>query len=244
VRIGALVSTVNIHKKPHLLIVEDDEMMQSLLAVYLEQEGYDITAVLTGKDMFSVLSKRSADLILLDLTLPDEDGLTLARQVRARSSVPIIIMTARKGMEDRLAGLDIGADDFLTKPFDPRELVLRVRNVLKRTGDATREENQVVGFDGWKMDMTSRTLTGPDETDVPLTSGEFNLLAALIKSPGRVQSRDYLLDAIARNDEPPSDRMIDVFVSRLRKKIGKNSGEQNYIVTVPGHGYKFTGPLD
>jgi len=239
-----LVSTVNIHKKPHLLIVEDDEMMQSLLAVYLEQEGYDITAVLTGKDMFSVLSKRSADLILLDLTLPDEDGLTLARQVRARSSVPIIIMTARKGMEDRLAGLDIGADDFLTKPFDPRELVLRVRNVLKRTGDATREENQVVGFDGWKMDMTSRTLTGPDETDVPLTSGEFNLLAALIKSPGRVQSRDYLLDAIARNDEPPSDRMIDVFVSRLRKKIGKNSGEQNYIVTVPGHGYKFTGPLD
>ncbi len=239
-----MVSTVNIHKKPHLLIVEDDEMMQSLLAVYLEQEGYDITAVLTGKDMFSVLSKRSADLILLDLTLPDEDGLTLARQVRARSSVPIIIMTARKGMEDRLAGLDIGADDFLTKPFDPRELVLRVRNVLKRTGDATREENQVVGFDGWKMDMTSRTLTGPDETDVPLTSGEFNLLAALIKSPGRVQSRDYLLDAIARNDEPPSDRMIDVFVSRLRKKIGKNSGEQNYIVTVPGHGYKFTGPLD
>ncbi|MBT4934934.1 MAG: response regulator transcription factor [Rhodospirillaceae bacterium] len=235
---------MNIHKKPHLLIVEDDEMMQSLLAVYLEQEGYDITAVLTGKDMFSVLSKRSADLILLDLTLPDEDGLTLARQVRARSSVPIIIMTARKGMEDRLAGLDIGADDFLTKPFDPRELVLRVRNVLKRTGDATREENQVVGFDGWKMDMTSRTLTGPDETDVPLTSGEFNLLAALIKSPGRVQSRDYLLDAIARNDEPPSDRMIDVFVSRLRKKIGKNSGEQNYIVTVPGHGYKFTGPLD
>ncbi|MBC8269869.1 MAG: response regulator transcription factor [Rhodospirillaceae bacterium] len=219
-------------------------MMQSLLAAYLEKEGYDISAVLTGKEMFSVLGNRSADLILLDLTLPDEDGLTLARQIRARSSIPIIILTARKGMEDRLAGLDIGADDFLTKPFDPRELVLRVRNVLKRTGERGHEENLVFDFDGWKMDMRARTLTGPDKTEVPLTSGEFNLLAALIKSAGRVLSRDYLLDAIARNDEPPSDRMIDVFVSRLRKKIGQKSGKQDYIVTVPGHGYKFAGSLD
>jgi DNA-binding response OmpR family regulator len=239
-----LVTPANSQKKPHLLVVEDDEMMQSLLAAYLEQEGYDITAVLTGKDMFSVLSKSSADLILLDLTLPDEDGLTLARQVRARSSVPIIIMTARKGMEDRLAGLDIGADDFLTKPFDPRELVLRVRNVLKRTSEKGSEENQIFDFDGWKMDMIARTLTGPDETDVPLTSGEFNLLATLIQSAGRVLSRDYLLDAIARNDEPPSDRMIDVFVSRLRKKLSLKSKKQDYIVTVPGHGYKFSGSLD
>jgi len=239
-----LVSTPKTGRKLHLLVVEDDEMMQSLLTAYLEQEGYDITAVITGKDMFAVMAKRAFDLILLDLTLPDEDGLTLARQIRARSSVPIIIMTARKGMEDRLAGLNIGADDFLTKPFDPRELVLRVRNVLKRTREQVDEETQVIGFDGWRLDLLSRTLSAPDGMDVQLTGGEFNLLAALVKSPNRVLSRDFLLDAVARNDEPPSDRMIDVFVSRLRKKIGKGPGEQNYIVTVPGHGYKFTGTLE
>jgi len=239
-----VVSTRNIGRKLHLLVVEDDEMMQSLLAAYLEQEGYDITAVLTGKDMFAVLAKRSVDLILLDLTLPDEDGLTLARQIKARSSIPIIIMTARKGMDDRLVGLDIGADDFMNKPFDPRELVLRVRNVLKRTGDNIDEESQVIRFDGWRMDFSSRALNAPDNTDVQLTSGEFNLLAALIKTPNRVLSRDFLLDAVARNDEAPSDRMIDVFVSRLRKKIGKGPDDHNYIVTVPGHGYKFTGRLE
>ncbi len=239
-----MASRPNIHKKLHLLVVEDDEMMQSLLCAYLEQEGYDITAVLTGKDMFAVLGKRSVDLILLDLTLPDEDGLTLARQIRARSSVPIIIMTARQGMEDRLAGLDIGADDFLTKPFDPREMVLRVRNVLNRTSERAEEGAQVIGFDGWRLDLSSRTLRAPDDTDVKLTGGEFNLLAALVKTPNRVLSRDFLLDAITRNDEPPSDRMIDVYVSRLRKKIGGSPGEENYIVTVPGHGYKFTGTLE
>jgi two-component system torCAD operon response regulator TorR len=239
-----MISTPNIGRKLHLLIVEDDEMMQSLLAAYLEKEGYEITAVITGKDMFVALGKRPVDLILLDLTLPDEDGLTLARQIRARSSVPIIIMTARKGMEDRLVGLDIGADDFLTKPFDPRELVLRVRNVLKRSGEKGSEKQQIISFDGWRLDLSSRTLSAPDDTDVRLTGGEFNLLAALVKAPNRVLSRDYLLDAVARNDEPPSDRMVDVFVSRLRKKISAPHGEQNYIVTVPGHGYKFTGRLE
>lgn len=219
-------------------------MMQSLLGVYLEQEGYDITGVLTGKDMFAALNKHPADLILLDLTLPDEDGLTLARQIRARSNVPIIIMTARKGMEDRLTGLGIGADDFLTKPFDPRELVLRVRNVLKRSGERQDETAETIDFDGWRLDLASRTLTAAGGDDVPLTGGEFNLLAALVKAPNRVLSRDHLLDAIARDDEPPSDRMIDVYVSRLRKKIEKSPKNPKYIVTVPGHGYKFTGVLE
>lgn len=239
-----MVSTLNIGRKGHLLVVEDDEMMQALLAAYLEKEGYEISAVITGKEMFVVLGKRQVDLILLDLNLPDEDGLTLARQIRARSNIPIIIMTARKGMDDRLAGLDIGADDFLTKPFDPRELVLRVRNVLSRTGERGGDKPQTVNFDGWRLNLSSRSLFAPDDTDVRLTGGEFNLLAALVNAPNRVLSRDFLLDAVAHNDEPPSDRMIDVFVSRLRKKISGPGGEQDYIVTVPGHGYKFTGQLD
>ena len=153
-------------------------------------------------------------------------------------------MTARKGMEDRLSGLDIGADDFMTKPFDPRELVLRVRNVLKRSGERMAEAAETLTFDGWLLDLSSRTLSSPDGSDVALTGGEFNLLAALIKAPNRVMSRDHLLDAVARDDEPPSDRMIDVFISRLRKKIEKDPKKPAYIVTVPGHGYKFTGVLE
>lgn len=232
------------NKKQHLLIVEDDKMMQTLLAAYLDQAGYDITAVTTGREMLLALNRYPADLILLDLTLPDEDGLTLARQIRARSRIPIIIITARKGLEDRLTGLDIGADDFLTKPFDPRELVLRVRNLLKRSSETPDMKEQSISFDGWQLSPSAHTLTAPDGTDIPLTSGEFNLLSALTKAPNRALSRDQLLDAIARNEEPPSDRMIDVFVSRLRKKIEKNPRKPRYIVTVSGHGYKFAGILE
>ena len=241
---AVVTATPENRKALHLLVVEDDEMMQSLLVVYLAHEGYDIIGVGSGKEMFAALNKRSFDLILLDLGLPDEDGLTLARQIRARSDVPIIMVTGRKDIEDRLAGLDIGADDFLTKPFDPRELVLRVRNILKRRGKMNTEASQGYRFDGWALDLLSRTLTAPDGGDVPLTGGEFNLLAALANAPNRVLSRDYLLDAITSDNDPPSDRMIDVFVSRLRKKLEKNPRKPECIVTVPGHGYKFMGRLE
>ena len=242
---GSWMVTPQTHRKnSHLLVVEDDEMMQSLLSAYLEHEGYDVTGVITGKEMFAVLNKRQVNLILLDLGLPDEDGLALARKIRARSSIPIIIITARQNIDDRLSGLDIGADDFLTKPFDPRELVLRVGNVLKRASDTRGDTPQVRSFDGWLLDLSSRTLTAPDGSDVHLTGGEFNLIAALANAPNRVLSRDHLLDAVTHDDEPPSDRMIDVFVSRLRKKIEKDPRKPVYIVTVPGHGYKFTGKLE
>lgn len=230
----------NHSRKRRVLVVEDDEIMQTIVVTFLDQEGYATTSVTTGKAMFAVFDKQPVDLILLDLNLPDEDGLTLARQVRARSNVPIIIMTARKEMDDRLAGLDIGADDFLTKPFDPRELVLRVRNVLRRaTKMAEKDENTIV-FDGWILDIGARALRAQDGGEVALTGGEFNVLAALAQAPERVLSRDHLLDAVARDDEPPSDRMIDVFISRLRKKIERNPRKPDYIITVPGYGYKFS----
>lgn len=238
-----MVTTRNLQKKHHVLVVEDDDIMQTIVANFLGQEGYDITGVSTGKGMFAVFNEHSIDLILLDLNLPDEDGLSLARHVRARSSVPIIIITSRTDMDDRLAGLDIGADDFLTKPFDPRELVLRVRNVLRRTNKLDQASHKGIVFGDWIINIAARTLTTSVGEDMALTAGEFNILSALVQAAGRVLSRDNLLDAIIRDDKPPSDRMVDVFISRLRKKIEANTRKPAYIITVPGYGYKFSGAV-
>ena len=230
----------------HLLIVEDDELVQSLLAAYLKAEGFKVSYAGTGKEMLAILNSEKIDLILLDLGLPDEDGLTLTRQTRARSNIPIIVITARQGREDRLAALEMGADDYLTKLFDPEELVLRVHNVLGRSQgennvDTSALESELIEFDGWQIDIAGRTVNGPSGEEIALTNAEFNLFSALVKAPNRVLSRDFLLDAVARDDDAPSDRLIDVLVSRVRKKIEKNPKKPELIITVPGFGYKFTG---
>ncbi|MBT3552654.1 MAG: response regulator transcription factor [Rhodospirillaceae bacterium] len=232
----------------HLLIVEDDELVQSLLAAYMKGEGYKVSCAGSGKEMLATLNTEKIDLILLDLGLPDEDGLTLTRQIRARSSIPIIVITARRGREDRLAALELGADDYLTKPFDPEELVLRVHNILGRAkdgggdGGGARLEANVIESGGWKIDGGARSVTSPGGQDITLTAAEFNLLAALAKAPNRVLSRDYLLDAVSRNDDAPSDRLIDVLISRVRKKIEDEPKKPKFIITVAGSGYKFSEP--
>lgn len=223
--------------KQHVLIVEDDDIIQTIVVNFLEQEGYATTWVSTGKDMFKVFNAQ-----LVDLVLPDEDGLSLARQIRARSKVPIIIMTSRQGMDDRLAGLDIGADDFLTKPFDPRELVLRVRNVLRRTSNVDEGEQGVVRFDGWELSVASRTLICPSGENVALTAGEFYILCALALAQGRVLSRDHLLDAVINDDAPPIWQNDWCIRQPITKKIEKDSRNPTYIITVPGYGYKFSSP--
>jgi DNA-binding response OmpR family regulator len=232
----------------HLLIVEDDELVQSLLAAYMQNEGFKVSLATGGKEMLACIDSEAIDLVLLDLGLPDEDGLVLARQVRARSSLPIIVVTSRKDQKDRLAALEIGADDYLTKPFDPEELVLRVRNLLSRAGGTTEEalrlKTEVFKFQGWTLDTGGHNLTGPGGETVSLTRAEFNLLAALARAPNRVLSRDYLLDAISQDADAPTDRLIDVLISRVRKKIEPDPKKPEIITTVVGCGYKFSAQID
>jgi len=235
----------------HLLIVEDDELIQSLLAAYMQSEGFDISLASTGKEMLACIDSETIDLVLLDLGLPDEDGLVLARQVRARSSLPIIVVTARKEQKDRLAALEIGADDYLTKPFDPEELALRVRNILGRAGDGTsttedalRERTEIFRFQGWTLNAAGHSLTGPGGDKAALTRAEFNLLTSLVRAPNRVLSRDYLLDAVSQDADAPTDRLIDVLISRVRKKIEPNPKKPDIITTVIGCGYKFSAKIE
>lgn len=226
--------------KHRLLIVEDDQFIQNLLATCLVKEGYDVATAVSGEAMYDVLDREDIDLILLDLTLPDEDGLVLARQLRTRSSLPIIVLTSRDEQVDRLAALEIGVDDYLTKPCDIKELVLRVRNLLGRTG--ATENNEVFRFDGWSFDVSGGTLTSPDGEDVILPNTEFDLLAALLKASNRVLSRSFLLDAVSRREHSTSERMIDVLVSRLRKRLEENPKTPRLIITIPGRGYKLKTP--
>lgn len=227
-----------------VLIVEDDVFVLELLGTCMRQAGYDVSLATTGKDMHEILNRVNIDVILLDLTLPDEDGLALVRRLRARSSLPIIVLTARTDRADRLAALELGVDDFVTKPCDTEELLLRVRNLIARSKSSTQSApNQMISqiheFGGWELNVTAGSLTDPDGGDVPLPLSEFNLLCALVRAPGRILSRDFLLDAINQGDDGASDRMVDVLISRLRKKLGDNPRNPSRILTVSGRGYKF-----
>ena len=218
----------------------------------MQNDGFKVSLAATGKEMLACIDSEAIDLVLLDLGLPDEDGLVLARQVRARSSLPIIVVTARKEQKDRLAALEIGADDYLTKPFDPEELTLRVRNILGRAGDgsntnaeeALRERTKVFKFLGWTLDAGGHSLTGPDGDKVTLTRAEFNLLTSLARAPNRVLSRDYLLNAVSQDVDAPTDRLIDILISRVRKKIEPNPKKPKIITTVVVGGYKFSARIE
>ena len=233
---------------PHILIVDDDREIRDLLGRFLEKHGCRVTTASDGRAMRAALGDWSIDLIVLDLMLPGEDGLTLCRELRAQSAMPIIMLTAMGEETDRIVGLEMGADDYVPKPFSPRELLARIKAVLRRAGERAEalpaSEGQAVQFAGWALDLARRRLQSPDGTAVSLTAGEFELLTAFVDHPQRVLSRDQLLDFTRGRSAAPYDRSIDIQVSRLRRKIEPESDAPELIKTVRGGGYLFTPAIE
>ncbi|MEQ9143176.1 MAG: response regulator [Parvibaculaceae bacterium] len=226
---------------PHLLVVDDDREIRDLLKRFLTKHGFRVTLAEDGRACLSAIEDGRFDLVVLDVMMPGEDGLSVCRRIRATSSLPVIMLTAMGEETDRIIGLEIGADDYLPKPFNPRELLARVRAILRRAEPA--QETPVSGgrfaFEGWHLDPRSRTLTNPDGAPVELTSGEFDLLLAFAERPNRVLSRDQLLDITRGREAMPFDRSIDVQLSRLRRKIEDDHKSPRLIKTIRGGGYMF-----
>jgi two-component system OmpR family response regulator len=231
----------------HILIVDDHQDICDLVQNYLTGEGFKVSTANDGVGMRKVLSQSNIDLVLLDLMLPGEDGLTLARTLRSESNVGIIILTGRGETLDRIIGLEMGADDYLPKPFHLRELLARVKSVLRRASARNVKPNDrpaTAQFHGWKLDLATRELYSPDGAEVRLTTGEFDLLAAFVANANQVLTRDRLLDLARNREAGPFDRTIDVQVGRLRRKLEDDPQNPNLIKTVRGTGYIFTAPVE
>ncbi|MBC7802838.1 MAG: response regulator [Candidatus Parcubacteria bacterium] len=232
----------------HLLIVDDDAEIRQLLGDYLRANGYRVTAAADGKGMRAAIAAGMPDLIVLDVMLPGEDGISLCRAVRARSEVPIIMLTARGDDIDRIVGLEVGADDYVPKPFIPRELLARVKSVLRRANslppNLRRDETRWFKFAGWSLDAMTRNLTATDGVVVPLSSTEFKLLRVLLEHPGRVLTRDQLIELMLSRDAGPFDRALDVQVSRLRQRLGDDAKDPAIIKTVRGQGYVLAAAVE
>ncbi len=232
-------------KPIHVLIVDDDDLIRKVLSDYLRGQGVNVSEAHNGAGMRDVLAKvASIDLILLDLVMPGESGLTLAQQVRSQSDVPIIMLSALSDVIDRVTGLELGADDYLCKPFHPREVLARVRAVLRRGHTpfrpvATTPTDMVYDFDGWELQAGTRRLSTSDGIEVPLTTMEFDLLLAFATNPGRVLDRDKLMDLTKGRNWAAFDRSIDQQVGRLRRKIEVDPGHPSLIKTIRGAGYMF-----
>ena len=232
----------------HILIVDDDAETRSLLQQYLQKQGYRVTSAADGKALRGSLLTARPDLIVLDLMLPGEDGLQLCRDLRSRSNLPVIMLTARGEETDRIVGLEMGADDYLAKPFNPRELLARIKSVLRRARSLPENlEPDAVNsfaFAGWTLDVATRNLTAPDGVVVPLSGTEFKLLRAFLAHPNRVLSRDQLIDFMISRDAGPFDRAIDVQVSRLRQRLRDDAREPRIIKTVRGEGYVLAAQVE
>jgi len=232
----------------HILVVDDDAEIRSLLRDYLQKQGYRVTIVADGRSARAAMETARPDLVILDLMLPGDDGLSLCRDLRARSSVPVIMLTARGEETDRIVGLEVGADDYLPKPFNPRELLARIKSVLRRArslpDNLKPEAVASYRFSGWTLDAATRNLTAPDGVVVPLSGTEFRLLRIFLDHPNRVLTRDQLIDLMLSRDAAPFDRAIDVQVSRLRHRLGEDAKEPAIIKTVRGKGYVFAAHMD
>ncbi len=233
---------------PHILVVDDDREIRDLLARFLERQRFRVTAARDGREARRAFLNGHYQLVVLDLMLPGESGLDLARWLRTETQVPIIMLTAMSEEPDRIIGLELGADDYVTKPFNPRELVARIRAVLRRVGegeDRSREAPaRLYQFAGWSLETARRRLVDPQGTDVALTGGEYDLLLALLDRPNRVLTRDMLLDLLRGRQAGPFDRAIDVAISRLRRKLEDDGRNAQLIKTVRGGGYVLAATVD
>jgi two-component system OmpR family response regulator len=233
---------------PHILVVDDDREIRDLLARFLTLNGCRVSVARDEREMRKVLQEAGIDLIVLDIMLPGKDGLAICRELRAASDVPIIMLTAVAEEIDRIVGLEIGADDYLPKPFNPRELLARIRALLRRSAGAPRRGDDsaqaLLRFAGWTLDLGRRRLLSPEGALVTLSTGEYELLRAFVEHPQRILTRDQLLD-LARGRSPvPFDRSIDVQVSRLRRKIESDPRAPTIIATVRGDGYLFSAAVE
>ncbi len=230
-------------QKKRLLVVDDEPELRKLLKTYLSKEGYEVEAVEDGSAMDQYLTSHDVDLVILDLMLPGEDGLSIGRRLRHQKNLPIIILSARGEELDRIVGLEMGADDYLTKPFNPRELLARIRSVLRRCKEARQplstDESINLTFGPFSLDVQKHKLIR-NHQDIPLTTGEFTLLRIFLEHSNRVLSRDTLLEMTKGYDHSPLDRSIDVCVGRLRRKIELDPSEPVYLRTVWGAGYMFS----
>jgi len=233
----------------HILVVDDDPRIRQMLVRYFEDEGYRITAVADGEAMRAQIGRNTFSIILLDLMLPGESGLELAREIRANSDVPIIMLTGKDDVLDRVVGLELGADDYMVKPFHLREVLARIRTVMRRrapspaTAVPTPPE-EIVRFEGYVLDITRRELWTAEGVKLDLTTGEFEMLAVLVRHAGRVMSRDQLMDMTRGRNLEAFDRSIDAQIARLRKKIESIPSQPALIKSVRGVGYVFTGRVE
>ncbi|KKX26244.1 response regulator [Rhizobium sp. LC145] len=233
---------------PHIVVVDDHRDIRDLVGKYLAQHGYRISLAESGGALRRLLDRSSPDLVVLDVMMPGEDGLSICRQLRSRGELPIILLTAMSDETDRIIGLELGADDYVTKPFNPRELLARIKAVLRRVHSLPPRRGtlkvRTVGFDRWVLDTGRREIIGPDEIAVPLSTAEFRLLSVFIDHAGLVLNRDQLLDLTVGRAADSFDRSIDNQVSRLRKKIEADPRNPVLIKTHWGGGYSFTARIE
>ncbi len=233
---------------PHILVVDDDSEIRDLLARFLESRGLRVTTARDGRELRRAWPAGHYQAVILDLMLPGESGLDLARWLRGQSSVAIIMLTAMGGEHDRIAGLDLGADDYVAKPFSPRELLARIRAVLRRTGERPDQgadaAQHTYRFSGWTLEPARRRLLDPAGVEIPLTGGEYDLLAAMVERANCVLTRDMLLDLLRGRQAGPFDRTIDVAIGRLRRKLEDDGRNAQLIKTVRGGGYVLASPVE
>ncbi|WP_260294530.1 response regulator [Sedimenticola hydrogenitrophicus] len=231
----------------HILIVDDDPEIRELLATYLTKSGYRVSAARDGRQMWQQLERNRINLVVLDVMLPGEDGLILCRNLRGKSNVPIIMLTARGEEMDRILGLEMGADDYLPKPFNPRELQARIKALLWRARsllESRPESGEKIRFSGWTLDTSARHLVAEDGVIVSLSGSEYKLLRIFLDRPRRVLSRDQLMGLLEGRDWTPDERTVDIQISRLRKRLREDAREPQLIKTVRGEGYVLSAKVE